>query len=529
MRTTLTVLVSVLACPALAAAQTGGGGVTGIVERPDNPYIAPPAPLRFSVPTLVRGPGAFGVRGPGGPSISVQVNTTAAGLNTLGDAGNEPSIAVDPVDPRRMAIGWRQFDNVTSNFRQAGRAYSPDGGRTWVPGATLEPGVFRSDPVLRADAAGRFYYLSLKVTSTFTCQIFPSLDGGVTFPNLLDAVGGDKSWLAIDQNRGAASFGYLHQLWSNSFSRSADLGGTWSAPVSGNPVFGTLAVGPDSTVHAAGSFNNGNVGPIYYAKSTNASNGAAIPTFTSRTLINLGGSQRVGLGVTSPNPGGLIGQIWTDVDTSNGPRRGWIYVLGSVGPRTVGAVTDPADVMITRSPDGGSSWLSPVRVNDSTPAAGDWQWFGALGVAPNGRLDAVWMDTRASQLPNLSRMYYSFSNDGGATWSSNTAVSSEFDSHVGFPNQNKIGDYLDVHSDEFGADVAYAATFNGEQDVWYLRIGPRVCPGDFNRSGAVNVQDIFDFLAAWFAQDGRAEFNRDFTLSVQDIFDFLAAWFAACS
>ena len=48
-----------------------------------------------------------------------------------------------------------------------------------------------------------------------------------------------------------------------------------------------------------------------------------------------------------------------------------------------------------------------------------------------------------------------------------------FDPHVGWPQQNKMGDYFDMNSDDLGADLAYAATFNGEQDVYYIRIGIR--------------------------------------------------------
>ncbi len=33
------------------------------------------------------------------------------------------------------------------------------------------------------------------------------------------------------------------------------------------------------------------------------------------------------------------------------------------------------------------------------------------------------------------------------------------------------------------------------------------CPADFNNSGVVTVQDIFDFLSAWFALDPRADYN----------------------
>jgi hypothetical protein len=55
-----------------------------------------------------------------------------------------------------------------------------------------------------------------------------------------------------------------------------------------------------------------------------------------------------------------------------------------------------------------------------------------------------------------------------------------------------------------------------------------MCPPDFNCSGAISVQDLFDFLAAYFSNDPRADFNASGAISVQDIFDFLAAYFAGC-
>ncbi len=53
-----------------------------------------------------------------------------------------------------------------------------------------------------------------------------------------------------------------------------------------------------------------------------------------------------------------------------------------------------------------------------------------------------------------------------------------------------------------------------------------VCAADFNCSGAVNSQDIFDFLGSFFA--GNADFNADGTTNSQDFFDFLAAFFGGC-
>ncbi len=61
-----------------------------------------------------------------------------------------------------------------------------------------------------------------------------------------------------------------------------------------------------------------------------------------------------------------------------------------------------------------------------------------------------------------------------------------------------------------------------------IAAAPPTCPADFNGTNGLTVQDIFDFLAAWFSGDPRADFNHANGLGVQDIFDFLAAWFAGC-
>jgi hypothetical protein len=55
-----------------------------------------------------------------------------------------------------------------------------------------------------------------------------------------------------------------------------------------------------------------------------------------------------------------------------------------------------------------------------------------------------------------------------------------------------------------------------------------VCLPDYNCSGVVSVQDIFDFMAGYFAGEPRADLNESGVISVQDIFDFLAAYFTGC-
>jgi hypothetical protein len=94
-----------------------------------------------------------------GSFTSYQVNIFN-GQNVVNDAANEPSITVDPTNPNRMAIGWRQFYSVQSNARRGGWAYTANGGTTWAFQGSLD-NTFRSDPVLAADRTGTFFYLSL--------------------------------------------------------------------------------------------------------------------------------------------------------------------------------------------------------------------------------------------------------------------------------------------------------------------------------------------------------------------------------
>lgn len=400
-----------------------------------------------------------------GPYVSVQVNVGVNG-NIVGDAANEPSLAVDPSNPMRIAVGWRQFDNVASNFRQAGWAYTTDGGATWTFPGVLQPGVFRSDPVLGVDASGKLIYLSL--LESFFDDLWSSNNGGASWSRLADALGGDKQWMVVDRTNSAGR-GNIYQIWSTAgnnwggrqFTRSTNGGLNWMDPINipNQPIWGTPDVNNAGTLYIGGQ----NGGTFWMIRSSNAWNAAVTPTFDMTRQVPLGGSIISG-GIV--NPGGLGGQSWMVVDKSNGPTAGNVYMLCSVRSGT----TNPCDVRFNRSTDGGNTWGTSVRINDDPTGQTRWHWFGTLSVAPNGRLDATWYDTRHDATNATSRLYYSYSYNGGTTWAPNIQISQSFNQSLGYPNQNKIGDYMGMISDNYGADVAYAATFNGEQDVYYVRI-----------------------------------------------------------
>ena len=408
-----------------------------------------------------------------GPFTSYQVNVDTNGQNITGDAANEPSISVDPTDHNKMVIGWRQFNSVSSNFRQAGWGFTSNGGVSWTFPGVLENNVFRSDPVLASNDVGHFFYLSL--LNNFFDDMWRSADSGQSWTNLSPATGGDKQWFSID-NTNSTGHGFQYQCWSGvsggsnyggrQFSRSTNGGVTWMSPIflPNTPSWGTPDVDANGNLFIGGV--NLDNGQIWMLRSSNARNAAVTPTFDRVVNVSLGGNILAG---ESINPVGIVGQIFVAADRSGSASNNNVYMLAS--PRRFGA-TNGSDVMFVRSTDGGVTFSAPVRINDDPINQSKWHWFGTMSVAPNGRIDAVWLDTRNAANNTDSQLFYSYSLDAGGTWSANVSVSDAFNPFLGYPNQNKIGDYITIVSDIAGGNVAYTATFNGEQDIYYVRVAP---------------------------------------------------------
>jgi len=106
-----------------------------------------------------------------------------------------------------------------------------------------------------------------------------------------------------------------------------------------------------------------------------------------------------------------------------------------------------------------------------------------------------------------------------------TAVLTDSSGHASFtaliPTGTAVGEAIT-------ATATQSATGNTSEMSACTSVVAVLCDGDFNGSGAVSVQDLFDFLSAWFAGDPRADVNGSGTVTVQDIFDFLGAWFRGC-
>jgi hypothetical protein len=323
------------------------------------------------------------------------------------------------------------------------------------------------------------------VNQSFFCDdLWRSLNGGQSWTLLSGekgAGGGDKQWLTIDKTNGPGH-GFQYQADDGincsgggvQFQRSIDGGVTWQNPITipNGPTDGTLDVDGNGNLFVGGEGSS----TFFCERSSNAQFAAQTPRFDQSTAVNMGGF----LGFGGINPAGLDGMVFLAIDHSGGSTNNNIYMLASVVPN--GRST--TDVMFVRSTDGGLTFSAPKKVNDDPINPSKWHWFGTFSVAPNGRLDAVWYDSRNAANNTDSQLFYSWSTDAGVTWAPNVAVSNSFNPSEGYPNQSKIGDYITIVSDNTGADVAYSATFNfnvsrnqHEEDVYYVRVTPTTSSG----------------------------------------------------
>jgi hypothetical protein len=148
--------------------------------------------------------------------------------------------------------------------------------------------------------------------------------------------------------------------------------------------------------------------------------------------------------------------------------------------------------------DPGAWWLSVTAKNDADAAGGTYRWVGT------------------SVRLGLAQTHY---RCGGIDHGNNYSCP--------LSSRNTLPDWRPNPSDVI-TFLPATLSMRIEGSVQSGGGGIGVCAADFNGSGGTTVQDILDFLAAWFASDPRADFNGAGGIGVQDIFDFLGAWFAGC-
>jgi hypothetical protein len=153
------------------------------------------------------------------------------------------------------------------------------------------------------------------------------------------------------------------------------------------------------------------------------------------------------------------------LDTSNGTRRGWVYATWADDLLIQG----DHDVWFTRSEDGGATWRPPMQVGSWT---GSDQFHPNLAVAGDGSLHMLLYDRHYGDNNTLLDTTWMQSMDGGNTWSAKRLSGSSFDGDLGVHQSGApfMGDYIAIGASGPFAYMAYADTREGRADVAVAKV-----------------------------------------------------------
>jgi len=337
----------------------------------------------------------------------------------------EPTITVDPHNSSIIVAGAQDLRLLASGgHRWHGYYRSTDGGRTWssslvpgFPGDNSTAGLSSplhgfegtTDPVLAFDARGNVYYSG--ISTSFGLFVVKYVNDGADFAGgfvICRSGCADKPWVAVDTSGGPNS-GNVYVTFDGirglELTRSTDGAGTFSDPivVSSHSTLSGIAVDSSGSIFVSSLTSNGN--SLLVTKSVDGGLSFQTSVFAVKKVTVL----------PSPLPG-------------NGFRTHSIPQI-AVDPAAVYVVWDDfgkgdSDVLLARSLDGGSTWTSPIRVNDVTTGQ---QFFPSIA-SSGGTVSVIWYDSRLGQLSNgtITRLdvFYARSDDSGASFSPSTRVTS---------------------------------------------------------------------------------------------------------
>jgi hypothetical protein len=440
-----------------------------------------------------------------GPTFAIEMTVTTSGP----DPRNETSIAVSTKSDQVIVGTSKLIDGGGSSPRGNTRVayyYSSDGGRTWgtnVLGLETPQKTWgrASDPSVVSDLDGNFYLCALMLdNSSFdsSVYVFKSIDGGRTFIDPVPVVAdignstapkqADKCYITVDTSAASPFKNTVYAIWTSTepdrtvvltaHRRPGDAGFSEPKTIShsGDMRGPSITMGPNGELYAAWE-GIGNPRVILFNASTDGGN-----TFLS-TDVAPGKDFRTHDFVGGMAEGNIPGLIIRpvprmnsfpviDVDRSNGPNRGMIYVVWT--ETTNGA---DADIFLKKltPPNGGRPEVSqPVRVNnDSTGAHQFFPWVSVD--SSNGNVEVAFYDQRNDSGGSLINLYLARSTNGGASFEENNRVSSvgsdpRIQADVSGSNANAIGigDYIALAAVRGKAHMLWTDTRNGQkQEIYY--------------------------------------------------------------
>jgi photosystem II stability/assembly factor-like uncharacterized protein len=362
---------------------------------------------------------------PADSPVGREIITSSDGFDNfyLGIDFAEPHISANPNNPTEY---FNAFNTNAVHFTH--------NGVDWVFQTPNFGASMRGDPVTAYDSLGNLYYENMFGAGSIEgCKVIVSTDNGATWSAAVTAVAGnDKNWIAADQTAGPYA-NYVYTTMTNngvgSFARSTDLGATWQNTFNPSPqnLPGMMvAVGPNTiggdvsggAVYVVTNSNTTFVPRYTFYVSTNGGQTfiqKSAQFFANYVGTNVGGRHSVENMRTRPYP-------FITADNSYGSYRGRLYLV--YASNTPAGNGNKPDIFCRYSTDQGSSWSSPVVINDDPNTTANHQWMPATWCdKETGRLYAKWFDTRNVPTSDSAEVYASYSDDGGLSWITNQNLS----------------------------------------------------------------------------------------------------------
>jgi hypothetical protein len=265
-----------------------------------------------------------------------------------------------------------------------------------------------------------------------------------------------------------------------------DGGATWSAPLVVGDACGPagdvdVAVGPHGEIYVAWETIHPDALEVKARRSLDGGKSFGPTGTTGRFLCAGDCRQRLQ---------GHIGQgarFALAVDRSRGATRGSAYLAWTVGrnagfpdPLSFSGVYGFADVVTSRSIDGGATWSAPVPAHPADPAGAPTDQFQpALAVDAAGRLALCFYDRGRDPLNVLVDYTCALSGDAGRTWAHERVTPSGFAFLRGtdeiLSSTVEIGHRTGVAADAMGRQAGFLSAFvvqdrRGNPDVNAARL-----------------------------------------------------------